>query len=142
MFRETLKLALQAIRINPLRSFLTVLGIVIGVGAVITMVALGTGAQRAIDEIFARFIVEELPPGLTGLLIAGVFAAAMSTLSSSLNSCATAAISGSIPEEANSRSTMIPGLPVPGASSRTVEILPAACSAFHGLSQGRMPSSS
>jgi SSS family transporter len=42
------------------------------------------------DEIFARFIVEELPPGVTGLLIAGVFAAAMSSLSSSINSLASA----------------------------------------------------
>jgi len=43
------------------------------------------------DEIFARFIVEELPTGLTGLLIAGVFAAAMSSLSSSINALASAA---------------------------------------------------
>ncbi len=42
------------------------------------------------DEIFATFIVQELPPGLTGLLIAGVFAAAMSSLSSSINSLASA----------------------------------------------------
>lgn len=42
------------------------------------------------DEIFARFIVEELPPGVSGLLIAGVFAAAMSTLASSINSLASA----------------------------------------------------
>jgi SSS family transporter len=42
------------------------------------------------DEIFARFIVEALPVGLTGLLIAGVFAAAMSSLSSSINSLASA----------------------------------------------------
>ena len=42
------------------------------------------------DEIFARFLVEELPAGLTGLLIAGVFAAAMSSLSSSINSLASA----------------------------------------------------
>jgi Na+/proline symporter len=42
------------------------------------------------DEIFARYIVEQLPPGLTGLLIAGVFAAAMSTLSGSINSLASA----------------------------------------------------
>ena len=37
------------------------------------------------DEIFARFIVEALPAGVRGLLIAAVFAAAMSTLSSSIN---------------------------------------------------------
>jgi len=42
------------------------------------------------DEIFARFIVEQLPPGITGLLIAGVFAAAMSSLSSSMNALASA----------------------------------------------------
>lgn len=42
------------------------------------------------DEIFARFIVEEIPAGLAGLLIAGVFAAAMSSLSSSINSLSSA----------------------------------------------------
>ncbi len=44
----------------------------------------------ASDEIFARFIVEELPAGLTGLLVAGVLAAAMSSLSSSINALASA----------------------------------------------------
>ena len=42
------------------------------------------------DEIFSRFIIEEMPAGLRGLLIAGVFAAAMSSLSSSINSLASA----------------------------------------------------
>ncbi len=42
------------------------------------------------DEVFATFIVQQLPAGLTGLLIAGVFAAAMSSLSSSINSLASA----------------------------------------------------
>ena len=42
------------------------------------------------DAIFATFIVEGLPPGVTGLLLAGVFAAAMSSLSSSINSLASA----------------------------------------------------
>jgi SSS family transporter len=40
------------------------------------------------DAVFPRFIAEELPLGLGGLVIAAVFAAAMSTLSSSLNSLA------------------------------------------------------
>ena len=44
----------------------------------------------ASDEIFARFIIEEMPAGVRGLLIAGVFAAAMSSLSSSINSLASA----------------------------------------------------
>jgi SSS family transporter len=42
------------------------------------------------DEIFATYIIEQLPPGLTGLVIAAIFAAAMSTLSSSVNSLASA----------------------------------------------------
>jgi putative ABC transport system permease protein len=46
---EIIQVALQAIRANKLRSFLTMLGIIIGVGAVITMVALGSGAQKAVQ---------------------------------------------------------------------------------------------
>ncbi len=46
--------------------------------------------ERA-DRVFARFILDEMPVGLLGILLGAVFAAAMSTLSSSLNSCATAA---------------------------------------------------
>lgn len=45
-------------------------------------------AFNSSDEIFATFIIQQLPPGITGLLIAGVFAAAMSSLSSSINSLA------------------------------------------------------
>ncbi|HSG80630.1 MAG TPA: ABC transporter permease, partial [Gemmatimonadota bacterium] len=50
LFGEILMVALSAIRANKLRSFLTMLGIVIGVGAVITMVALGSGAQKAVQD--------------------------------------------------------------------------------------------
>ncbi len=50
---ETFRIALSSIRSNLFRASLTMLGIIIGVGAVITMVALGTGAQRAIDEQMA-----------------------------------------------------------------------------------------
>ena len=46
---EIFQVALQAIRANKLRSFLTMLGIIIGVGAVITMVALGSGAQKSVQ---------------------------------------------------------------------------------------------
>ncbi len=44
-----LKTAFTALRVNLLRSFLTMLGIIIGVSAVIVMVALGAGAQREVD---------------------------------------------------------------------------------------------
>ena len=50
---ETFAVALSSIRSNMLRSMLTMLGIIIGVGAVITMVALGTGAQKAVEERIA-----------------------------------------------------------------------------------------
>jgi putative ABC transport system permease protein len=47
---ETVAVAFQSIRANKLRAGLTMLGIIIGVGAVITMVALGSGAQKAIED--------------------------------------------------------------------------------------------
>jgi putative ABC transport system permease protein len=50
---ETIAVALQSIRANMLRSVLTALGIIIGVGAVITMVALGNGAQKAVQDRIA-----------------------------------------------------------------------------------------
>jgi putative ABC transport system permease protein len=50
MLWNTLLLALRAIRRNLMRSFLTILGIVIGVAAVITMVTLGNGATRSVSD--------------------------------------------------------------------------------------------
>ena len=49
MLLNTLLLALRSIRRNLMRSFLTILGIVIGVSAVITMVTLGNGATLAVQ---------------------------------------------------------------------------------------------
>ncbi|UZR28969.1 ABC transporter permease [Methylococcus mesophilus] len=50
MFLNTLLLALRAIRRNLMRSFLTTLGIVIGVAAVVTMVTLGQGATQMVSD--------------------------------------------------------------------------------------------
>src|SRR5438270_1777653 len=50
---EIITVALGALRANKLRSLLTMLGIVIGVGAVIAVVALGTGAQQAVKDRIA-----------------------------------------------------------------------------------------
>ena len=47
---EIFRVALGALRANKLRSLLTMLGIVIGVGSVIAMIALGTGAQQAVKD--------------------------------------------------------------------------------------------
>ena len=50
---SSLKVALRALRINKMRSFLTMLGIIIGVGAVIIMVAIGSGASEMIAQQIA-----------------------------------------------------------------------------------------
>ncbi|WP_421692739.1 ABC transporter permease [Aestuariivirga sp.] len=54
MLWETVKLALSSIRRNVLRSVLTLLGIVIGVGAVIAMVTLGNGASSKVQENLSK----------------------------------------------------------------------------------------
>ena len=50
---QTLRVALRAIFRNKLRSFLTTLGIIIGVGAVIAMMAIGAGAKSQVEQAFA-----------------------------------------------------------------------------------------
>src|SRR3546814_7260330 len=50
MLGTTIILAIREIRRHLLRSFLTILGIVIGVSAVVTMVTLGNGATAAVQE--------------------------------------------------------------------------------------------
>ena len=54
MFIETLKLSFRTIMRNALRSFLTVLGIIIGVAAVIAMVALGQGTTAQVTSSVAK----------------------------------------------------------------------------------------
>jgi putative ABC transport system permease protein len=49
-FLESFRTALRALRANVLRSFLTMLGIIVGVASVITMVAVGAGAQTQVAE--------------------------------------------------------------------------------------------
>jgi len=46
----SVRIALRALRVNKLRSTLTMLGIIIGVAAVITMIAVGAGAQARVEE--------------------------------------------------------------------------------------------
>lgn len=48
------------------------------------------GAEIASDEVFPKFIIEEMPQGISGLIIAALFAAAMSTLSSSITALGSA----------------------------------------------------
>lgn len=54
MLWESIKLALRSVRRNVLRSFLTLLGIVIGVAAVIALVTIGSGANQKISSDIAK----------------------------------------------------------------------------------------
>ncbi|OGA50575.1 MAG: multidrug ABC transporter substrate-binding protein [Betaproteobacteria bacterium RIFCSPLOWO2_12_FULL_62_13] len=49
-FLASIQIALRALRVNKLRSTLTMLGIIIGVAAVIVMIAIGAGAQARVEE--------------------------------------------------------------------------------------------
>ena len=51
--RQTIRIAFRALARNKMRSFLTALGIIIGVGAVIAMVSIGEGAKKGIQDRFA-----------------------------------------------------------------------------------------
>src|SRR5579862_6427279 len=64
----SMHIAFVALRINKLRSALTMLGIIIGVAAVIAMVAVGTGAQARIQEQIASIgsnIIIVIPGSVT-----------------------------------------------------------------------------
>ena len=68
---EIIKTALRSLLGNRTRSILTMLGIIIGVGAVITMVAIGRGAAQQVEGFVAGFgsnliIVMPAPPNTTG----------------------------------------------------------------------------
>jgi putative ABC transport system permease protein len=54
MIWETIRLALRSIRRNVLRSVLTLLGIVIGVAAVIAMITIGSGATEKVRSDIAK----------------------------------------------------------------------------------------
>ena len=49
-----IKIAVRAILANKMRSFLTALGIIIGVASVITMLAIGQGSKKSIQENVAQ----------------------------------------------------------------------------------------
>ena len=50
-YNDSIFAAIKAIRVNVLRSVLTALGIIIGVAAVIIMIAVGAGAQSQVDNL-------------------------------------------------------------------------------------------
>jgi putative ABC transport system permease protein len=67
-FVQTLKIALRALRTNKMRSFLTMLGIIIGIAAVIAMMAVGSGASYVISQQIASIgsnIILVIPGSMT-----------------------------------------------------------------------------
>ncbi len=55
VFLESLRLAFSSLRANPLRAFLTILGIVIGVAAVVALTSIGGGSTKAVVDRFNSF---------------------------------------------------------------------------------------
>jgi putative ABC transport system permease protein len=69
---EVVRMALAALRANLLRSLLTMLGIVIGIAAVIAMIALGDGAQRSVRDRIERLGTTALQIDATWVRSAGI----------------------------------------------------------------------
>jgi putative ABC transport system permease protein len=72
MSLEVIRIALAALRANLLRSLLTMLGIVIGIAAVIAMIALGDGAQQSVRDRIARLGTTALQIDATWVRNSGV----------------------------------------------------------------------
>ncbi len=72
VFGEIVLVALQSIRANIFRASLTMLGIIIGVGAVITMLAAGAGAQKRIDDQIAALGANILTVNASSFFAGGV----------------------------------------------------------------------
>ena len=89
-------LAGTGLRRNPVRTALTILGLAVGVGAILTVIALGTAGRRQVEEEIARLGVDKLwitAAGDTFLTTGDGAAAAAAT---GLPACAEAAVSGTI----------------------------------------------
>ncbi|MBR9844471.1 MAG: ABC transporter permease, partial [Rhodobacteraceae bacterium] len=100
MLWETFKLAVQAILRNPMRSFLTVLGVVIGVAAVIAMVTIGAGSSAQVtsdvETLGAKRLMltpgqERMGPGSTGTTARAFDLGDVDQLAAELSSIETAA---------------------------------------------------
>ena len=53
-FWNSIKVAFIALRLNAMRSFLTMLGIIIGIASVIVMVAISSGAQKEVEKMISN----------------------------------------------------------------------------------------
>jgi SSS family solute:Na+ symporter len=91
------------------------------------------GAENA-DKIFPHFIVNSLPVGMTGLLIASIFAAGMSTVSTSINSSATVILADHYQKYINKNVSEKGSMTVLTVSSLAMGVLSIAVAlAFNGV---------
>src|ERR1700755_421834 len=104
-FLMILRIAVKALTRNKMRTALTMLGMIIGVAAVITMVALGTGAQTSIEA--------QIQSGRTNLIIVSARNFSQGGLRQGPGHAATL-----IPEDANAIS-QLPGVQYTAAGSNT-----------------------
>ncbi|MGH4051289.1 MAG: ABC transporter permease [Clostridium sp.] len=63
---ESIKTALQSIKANKMRAFLTMLGIIIGISSVITIVSLGQGGQKSISGEFEKLGASSVTVSISG----------------------------------------------------------------------------
>ncbi len=59
MFLENVKMALGSLRANKLRSFLTMLGIIIGIGSVISIVSIGDSIRKMFSDLYKNYGVTQ-----------------------------------------------------------------------------------
>lgn len=71
VFLESLRLALANLRANPLRSSLTVLGILIGIASVVALTAIGTGSQQSVESRFTSFGTDTITVESSGFFSSG-----------------------------------------------------------------------
>ena len=84
-FSQALRMAFKAIASNKMRSFLTMLGIVIGISSVIIMLAVGNGSKQAISNSIEGMGTNLLTLSLTGTKTATLTSSDISTLTKSKN---------------------------------------------------------
>src|SRR5437763_2672058 len=80
-FTNVIRVALRALRRNTMRSILTALGMIIGVGAVITLVSIGNGAKAQVEAQVASLgqnVIQVWPFSITQGGMRGGFGSAQS----------------------------------------------------------------
>jgi len=105
-FTQAIKMAMKSILSNKMRSFLTMLGIIIGISSVIVMIAIGNGSRQAITTAIQSMGTNLLTVSLTGSKATSLTAADITTLKSysSIKNVAPQ-ISGSVTAKAGTKSS-------------------------------------